>query len=279
MIKIINYSDSDVEFMNFSGGESFVKFSTKSLSMHVINWLYESDAELMQLGMLIDIIKLQNPHTTILLNIPYFPHARQDRNTAKNQPFSLHVFIKMLASILHDVNHEIIVWDLHSEVASNLLKINGIRFQEITQLEHFTDFFYNYCEKDYDFIVAPDKGAAAKTCSISNKINVPMIVCNKERDPSTGKLSKPSINNKFGPKPEELKDSSVIIIDDICDGGYTFVQLAELLKEHGVKNIDLFVTHGIFSKGLSPFVNYNNIYVCNNISKIEDPKLVKLRSV
>jgi ribose-phosphate pyrophosphokinase len=49
---------------------------------------------------------------------------------------------------------------------------------------------------------------------------------------------------------EQLKDKHVIIVDDICDGGRTFIELAKVLKSNKVKNITLFVTHGIFSKGV-----------------------------
>ena len=43
-----------------------------------------------------------------------------------------------------------------------------------------------------------------------------------------------------------------LIVDDICDGGGTFIPLAKKLKNAGAKTVTLYVTHGIFSKGLDP---------------------------
>ena len=41
-----------------------------------------------------------------------------------------------------------------------------------------------------------------------------------------------------------------LIMDDICDGGGTFVLLAEYLLRHGAASVGLAVTHGIFTKGI-----------------------------
>ena len=54
------------------------------------------------------------------------------------------------------------------------------------------------------------------------------------------------------------KYSSLIVVDDICDGGYTFIQLAQVIKEeYGFTgDLHLVVTHGIFSKGFDDLNKY-----------------------
>jgi ribose-phosphate pyrophosphokinase len=47
-----------------------------------------------------------------------------------------------------------------------------------------------------------------------------------------------------------LKNKSVLIVDDICDGGRTFIEAAKLLYIEGVNNVYLYVTHGLFTKGI-----------------------------
>jgi ribose-phosphate pyrophosphokinase len=42
----------------------------------------------------------------------------------------------------------------------------------------------------------------------------------------------------------------VLIVDDLCDGGGTFTAHASVLLAAGATAVDLYVTHGIFSKGL-----------------------------
>ena len=48
-----------------------------------------------------------------------------------------------------------------------------------------------------------------------------------------------------------VRDKVCLILDDICDGGGTFTGLSHVLRgTYGARAVDLFVTHGIFSKGL-----------------------------
>ncbi|HCW17254.1 MAG TPA: phosphoribosylpyrophosphate synthetase, partial [Achromobacter sp.] len=42
----------------------------------------------------------------------------------------------------------------------------------------------------------------------------------------------------------------VLVVDDICDGGRTFLELASALRDTTRQPVYLYVTHGIFSKGL-----------------------------
>jgi len=64
----------------------------------------------------------------------------------------------------------------------------------------------------------------------------------------------------------------VIIIDDICDGGATFINIAKILtgyKEFKGK-IYLIVTHGIFSKGFAELSQYfKGIYCTNSYSDLK----------
>lgn len=98
-----------------------------------------------------------------------------------------------------------------------------------------------------DTFIIPDKGAANLVDIFG--INRPVVFCEKTRDPSTGKLSNPKVNGN--PK------GRCLIVDDICDGGGTFIQLAQELKKFPeVTELGLFVTHGIFSKGYKELNKY-----------------------
>ena len=76
-------------------------------------------------------------------------------------------------------------------------------------------------------------------------VNFPFLHGEKVRDQLSGKITSYELKGK----PEGM---NVMIVDDICDGGATFVILAKALYEGGAKEVNLFVTHGIFSKGLEP---------------------------
>jgi ribose-phosphate pyrophosphokinase len=56
-----------------------------------------------------------------------------------------------------------------------------------------------------------------------------------------------------------VNGKTVLIIDDICDGGKTFLELGKKLKELGAKSVLLHVTHGIFSKGRDAMFPYVDV--------------------
>src|SRR5574343_364454 len=103
-----------------------------------------------------------------------------------------------------------------------------------------------------DVIVAPDEGALKKIyhlqTSLKNKgIDVDVITASKTRDVSTGRITSVTLTEC------DLTNKRCIIIDDIADGGGTFIPLAEALRTSGASRIELYVTHGIFAKGLEAF--------------------------
>ena len=91
------------------------------------------------------------------------------------------------------------------------------------------------------------------------------MVATKERDPATGKLGSPTMCPSG---IANLSGKSALIFDDICDGGYTFIQLAEYLQDNCNCALDLAVTHGIFSKGLGRLrENFDKIYTTDSMPK------------
>jgi ribose-phosphate pyrophosphokinase len=49
---------------------------------------------------------------------------------------------------------------------------------------------------------------------------------------------------------DDLTGKEVVILDDICDGGGTFIGLTKKLREKGAAKVTLYVTHGMFTKGV-----------------------------
>lgn len=82
----------------------------------------------------------------------------------------------------------------------------------------------------------PDEGAMKR---YSGMINKPYCFGVKNRDWETGKILSLSVLGQ----PEEIYGRDVLIVDDICSRGGTFLHSARKLKEIGAKNIYLYVTH------------------------------------
>ena len=238
--------------MQFPAGETFVKIADGDKVTQVI-WYYEGDHELVQLGLILDLC--DNVKEVI---IPYFPHARQDRYTSSNQPLSLRVFIDMLLCI--DRNKDIFwkVVDPHSCVVEFLFdnRGNGI---DIVHQWSFADTIKNLGK--YDAVIAPDKGAVDKAAEWAKVLGTPLITADKVRNPDTGYISSYELNAC----QEEVYGKNVLVPDDIIDGGRSIIMLSDRLKDMGCKNIDVFATHGIFSKGLDVFANVNHIFTTNSL--------------
>ena len=70
--------------------------------------------------------------------------------------------------------------------------------------------------------------------------------------------------------PQGVED--YVIVDDLCDGGGTFIGIAKDLRERGARRVFLIVTHAIFSKGLEPFRGLlDRVYCTNSFANFSDP--------
>jgi len=69
-------------------------------------------------------------------------------------------------------------------------------------------------------------------------------------------------------------------VDDICDGGGTFLGLATALKEKNAGKLSLIVSHGIFSKGFEELnKSFDTVFTTNSFRDIEEEKVVQLPCV
>lgn len=216
-------------------------------------------------------------HPSISLYLPYLPYARADRRFSEGSIIPLQIFTFMLAKINSIVPIKTLyVDDLHSQVARNELTNHDINFEERTQLECFKSHVLYSHVPEYSAIVAPDKGSVEKARTIANYMKLPLIVINKER--KDGKISTTldhfEENDLIFDKSmvDKFDLSNVLVVDDICDGGGTFVSVAKTLREIPTMGaLHLHVTHGIFSgdaiKNLNEY--YSRIYACNVYSAIK----------
>ncbi len=108
-------------------------------------------------------------------------------------------------------------------------------------------------------LVCPDHGAAKKAIVLNKNIPIfeRIIFCNRSRE---------NRDVIYQGIPDNLKGKTPIVVDDICDGGATFLALAQKLKLSGANKPYLFVSHGIFSKGTSELLRwYERIGTTNSI--------------
>lgn len=192
-----------------------------------VTWNFSHEAEFMHLAQLKDLLDCSGINAN--LDIGYLPYGRQDKQVNNDNTFALRTF----ANLLNSLNfYKVMCLDPHSAVAKELIK----HFISVPP----TLYFESVCKLvKPDVICYPDKGAREK---YSDLFDIESIHCEKQRDQSTGEITSLTLTG-------DAKDRKVLIFDDICDGGATFIRIAKLINPLA-KDINLFVTHGVFSKGV-----------------------------
>ena len=192
-----------------------------------------------------------------ILVIPYLMAARYDRLMQAGDSVDL----KVVADIINMCGFEkVYLYDVHSDVSLLLIKNSvGITNEALVKAYDLPDAV----------LICPDAGASKKVGKYFGwNSNIKEIVyCSKNRDLATGKLTLEIL------EPEQCKDRNCVIIDDICDGGGTFLAIAEKIQP---AHLTLIVTHGIFSKGFDTLQKYfQQIIVSDSLYKTYDNPIVK----
>jgi ribose-phosphate pyrophosphokinase len=232
-----NYKASGVEVMFFPGGEPHAKIP--AFKGHVVFVLKARTWNDVGIGACVwDALKRQYnycrnlavPHPKLFM--PYFPAARQDRSDG-TAPIT-----KELIALLFGASRHLHVFDIHSDLGPQ-------DWRPINWMPHHLGL---PTWDNVDLVIAPDKGAMQRARAFQDAYcpNAKLVYALKDRDPASGRLS----NYRL---PDLPSAQSVLVVDDICDGGGTFNLLAEALWNRLPRShtkLELFVSHGIFSKGL-----------------------------
>ena len=223
----------------FPAGEVSVKLNATEYAYrsieepNVIVARIQNSDDLFKLANLKDALeRLDN--NPINLFMPYLPYARQDRVCDKGESFSL----KVLANFINSLNfNKVTVVDPHSLVSEAVID----RVQVISQLDvlnKYTKFIPTLMKST---LISPDAGSNKKTAEVAGWLDKDNFVrADKLRDLSNGKIKEIIVYC------DDLQGKDVVIVDDICEMGGTFIGLAAELKKMNCGKIILYVTHGIF---------------------------------
>lgn len=232
MIKI---AGNTVEIKHFPDGALLLKEDVDSWKANLntnsicFEWYFENNEELATLQFLAAHFKEQGMR--IRLFMPYIPNARQDRRKNVEDIHILKYFAKIINAMGFD---SIRVLDPHSPVAEAL-------FDRLSILspKEYIEIAIKRVEKAegvFPGMFYPDEGSMKR---YSGMVTLPYMFGIKKRDWKTGEISGISVEGKV----EDTINSSVLICDDICSYGGTVYYSSLKLKELGVRNIYLYVSH------------------------------------
>jgi ribose-phosphate pyrophosphokinase len=230
----------------------------------VFDLQFETNLDLMTLMFYKKYVADKFPGTNCLLRMYYVPYSRMDREI-EGYIFSLKYFADFINDLKFD---KVEIVDPHSNVTPALLN-NCETFDVEFELRGVFDSI-----PELDYIFYPDVGALKRYGE--NGGNYMMKYENffgyKARDLSTGKITHMELVNA-----PDLNGKKVLIIDDLCSKGGTFIAAAKLLKEAGAENVYLYVTHcenSIFNGEILTTDWIDTVYTTDSIFRGNHPKIV-----
>lgn len=270
-----NVSTILYEYFEFPGGEPHIKLHNYSSDVDEVIFTLRAKSfnDIGKLLVAVDAVKRNLQPKTISLYMPYFPATRQDRAMVFGEPLTSKVYADVINNLEFS---KVIIMDAHSDVAPALIN-NCINTSNVTFIEKVIE---EINPEEKMILISPDAGSNKKVYKLIEEVGYyptmqsgefvqnndgtievldlykfdSIVKCDKARDLNTGKII------DFEVYTDDLKGKDCLIVDDICDGGGTFKGLAKSLKEKGASKIYLAVSHGIFSKGLEGFENFEKLF-------------------
>jgi ribose-phosphate pyrophosphokinase len=232
-----DYARTGIKTMTFPGGEPHAEVPQVDGNL-LLHLKLRTWADVGFGALVVDAFSRQRSTRLRRLFIPYFPGARQDRSDA-HTPLTVAVVARLFAP--YGTSFRTCVFDPHSSVLQCVLPHMDALMPAALQ---------HYRPREFVGVIAPDEGAKVRAqyfaAAFSHDHEAAVLQCTKKREFATGRITEFTM-------PPLAKPGRYIIVDDICDGGATFNLLAEAFAKDplaATSELELFVSHGIFSKGL-----------------------------
>lgn len=246
----------------FPAGETCIRIVDESNTFYdpivgQITLEFESNSDLFDLALLVDAVQRHYPRPVELsLKMDYLPYARQDRVCNKGESLS----VKVVTEFINSMNFvRVYCKDIHSSVGVALLN-NLVHLDLITSAYKLVHLEL----PENTILVSPDAGAEKKVFDFAKHYGYNNVLrATKKRDVATGHITQTSLIDNVN------AEGDFLIVDDLVDGGRTFIELAQVLKSHYPnKKVNLYVTHAILSKGIDVFEGLiDKIYTTNLMNK------------
>ena len=225
----------------FADGEFEVSFeeSIRGCEVYLVQSTFPPTDNLMELLLMIDAAKRASAKTIIAV-MPYFGWARQDR---KDKP-RVSIAAKLVADLLTAAGVDrVITMDLHAD------QIQGFFNVPVDHL-YASSVFVPYIESLglEDMVIAtPDVGGAKRANSYAKYLNVPLVLCHKQR----AKANVVETMTVIG----DVEGKNVILVDDMVDTAGTITKAADLMLAHGAKSVRALCSHAIMSDPASRLID------------------------
>lgn len=263
---------SRIKFTDFANKEMKVKIneSVRGDDVYILQTTSPQQPckDMMELFMIAHTAKKASARR-ITAVMPYIYGSRQDRKTQSREPIT----IQMMGELLFSVGvKRIITISLHNQ--ASVAAFGPILVDNITS----SGVFYNRLKPIFDneemIVMSPDAGGVPRAKAYANRFGVDLGFCYKAR-PKDNQSRILSFNG-------DVKDKSVLIVDDMVDTGGSLCGIAYAAKERGAKNIYVAATHGILSKNAIDNITespISKVFITDSISHGELPEKFEVLSL
>ncbi|HYZ19566.1 MAG TPA: ribose-phosphate pyrophosphokinase [Gaiellaceae bacterium] len=235
----------DVKLETFANGETYCRYteSIRGADAFIVQTGCEPvDRNIMELLFMIQAARLASAKR-ITAVIPLFPYARQDRKAKPREPISARLIADALQLAGAD---RVLTMDLH---AGQIQGFFTIPVDHMTALPLFARYFRDRGLTGENVVsVSPDAGRAKMAVRFAEMIDAEFAIMHKTR-PAHDAVSVTEITGR-------VRGKIAIVGDDVIMTGGTLLANVAALREHGVADVYVFATHGLFSGGaLERFAN------------------------
>lgn len=257
--KLSKFPDNSIKFILKEDIEN--RFT--SVPTIVVRTRLLSNDDIIVLSLVKDVIDNKYVNVKTILKIDYMMYQQDDRRFKTEESFGLKVISNFINSMKWD---KVEIFHPHSdkvEFIDNCIITSNQSFVEDAILD-----VRSYTFNRFPYWVIPDSGAFKTQFKQIESIEYPnFITCMKSRNHKTGNIE--TVVNVG-----DLLGQACFIVDDICLGGRTFIQIAQKLREKNCGELYLIISHGVFNQGIEHLLEYfDYIYTTDSICNIEHEKL------
>ena len=224
---------------------------------------------LMELLIMIDALKRASAGR-ITAVIPYMGYARQDRKAKARDPISA----KLVADLISTAGADrVLTMDLH---AAQIQGFFNIPVDHLLGVPILAPYYAKKFGRDRDdvVVVSPDLGSVTRARNFAQRLNVPLAIIDKRRT----KANVSEVMNIIG----DVKDKTVILVDDMIDTAGTITHGAQALVDYGAKEVYACCTHPVLSgPAIERIQNspISELLVLDTISLPEEEKIDKIKTM
>ena len=225
----------DIKVEHFADGEVDVQVleSVRGADCYIIQpTCTPVNENLMELLIAIDAMRRASAGR-ITAVVPYYGYARADRKSNPRVPITA----KLVSNLITQAGADrVMAMDLH---AGQIQGFFDIPVDHLRARSVFLEYFLKNKPENL-VVVSPDVGGVERARKFAARMDAGLVIIDKRRP----KANEAVVYNVIG----DVKDKTVIIVDDIVDTAGTLTVVASKIKEAGAKKIYAVCTHGVLSR-------------------------------